>query len=90
MREASKHQAHLRKVHHNGRSGEKGSERQSTLQRAAFCQMGVQKTKACEEAGQQDDEQGWFQPESEAQDRKQFDVAAPDSIRKSESGEEQQ
>lgn len=50
----------------------------------------MQKTKACEEAGQQDDEQGWFQPESEAQDRKQFDVAAPDSIRKSESGEEQQ
>lgn len=50
----------------------------------------MQKTNACEEAGQQDDEQGWFQPESEAQDRKQFDIAAADPARKSESGEEQQ
>ena len=52
--------------------------------------MAVQKIRTCGETGQQDDEQGGLQPESEAQDRKQFDVAAADPVRKSESGEEQQ
>lgn len=77
-------------MHNDSRSGEEGPERQSALQGAAFRHVSVQKIGTRGETGQQDDEQGGLQPESEAQDRKQFNIAAPDPVRKSETCEKQQ
>lgn len=90
IKESLTDQQHLYEMHHDSRSGEEGSERQSALQGAAFRHVGVQKIGTCRETGQQDDEQGGLQSESEAQDRKQFDIAAPDPVRKSETCEKQQ
>lgn len=87
---ASADQQHLRKVHNDSGGGQEGPERYSALQGAGFCQVGVQKKRTCGKTGQQDDEQGGLQSESKAQDRKQFDIAAPDSVRKSETCKKQQ
>lgn len=87
---ASANQQHLRKVHNDSGGGQEGPERQSALQGAGFCQVAVQKIRTCGDTGQQDDEQGRLQPESKAQDRKQFDIAAPDPVRKSETCKKQQ